>query len=203
MDKVRLQRRLSAIMAADIVGYSRLTEIDEAATLVALKALRSETIDPLLDSYQGRIVKLMGDGAIAEFGSVVDAVTCAVAFQKETAAQQVDVPPDRRIVFRIGIILATSLSTVTTCSGTGSTSQRAWSNFAIPAACSSQAQLTTRCRASSTCLWSSSATRRSRTSPGPCAPIVFAWVATAAAFACMPDASAPGSFPPRPRLSCL
>lgn len=100
-----VERRLAAILAADVVGYSHLVEQDEADTLSALKALRREVIDPLLAEHHGRIVKLMGDGAIAEFGSVVDAVACAVAVQKNVASWQVAVPAERRIVFRIGINL--------------------------------------------------------------------------------------------------
>ena len=100
-----VERRLAAILAADVVGYSRLVEKDEAGTLSALKALRSAVIDPLLTEHHGRIVKLMGDGALAEFGSVVDAVACAVAVQTGIAEHQADVPPERRIVFRIGVNL--------------------------------------------------------------------------------------------------
>jgi TolB-like protein/class 3 adenylate cyclase/Tfp pilus assembly protein PilF len=96
---------LAAILAADVVGYSRLVEQDEAGTLAALKKLRAEVIDPLLAKHKGRIVKLMGDGAIVEFGSVVDAVACAVAVQKDTAAAQACLPSGRRIVFRIGVNL--------------------------------------------------------------------------------------------------
>jgi adenylate cyclase len=105
MATVRADRRLTTIMAVDIVGYSRLIQTDEAATLAAIKALRSAVIDPLVAEYTGRIVKLMGDGALIEFGSVVDAVTCAIAVQKSLSARQADVPPDRRIVFRIGVNL--------------------------------------------------------------------------------------------------
>jgi class 3 adenylate cyclase len=105
MDKVRVERRLAAIMAADIVGYSRLVEADEAATFTAIKALRADVIDPLLIEHNGRMAKLMGDGAIVEFGSVVDAVACAVAIQKEVAARQAESPAERRVVFRIGINL--------------------------------------------------------------------------------------------------
>ena len=101
----RVERRLAAILAADIVGYSRLVEQDEAGTLAAIKALRKRAIDPLLAEHHGRIVKLMGDGAIAEFTSVVDAVACAVAVQKAVTEARGNVPPDRRIVFRIGINL--------------------------------------------------------------------------------------------------
>jgi class 3 adenylate cyclase len=92
-------------VVADIVGYSRLVERDENGTLAAVKTLRREIIHPLLIEHHGRIVKLMGDGAIAEFGSVVDAATFAITMQKEVAADQAQVPPDRRIVFRIGINL--------------------------------------------------------------------------------------------------
>lgn len=100
-----MERRLAAILAADVVGYSRLVEADEAGTLAALRKLRSEVIDPLLAAHHGRIVKVMGDGVIAEFGSVVDAVSCAVAVQTEAAAAQVNTPLDRSIVSRIGINL--------------------------------------------------------------------------------------------------
>ena len=105
MATARAERRLAAILAADVVGYSRLVEHDEAGTLSALKALRREVIDPLLAELQGRIVKLMGDGALVEFGSVVDAVACAVAIQKGVAENQADIPTERRIIFRIGVNL--------------------------------------------------------------------------------------------------
>ena len=101
----RVERRLAAILAADIVGYSRLIEQDEAGTLAAIKGLREQAIDPLLAEHKGRIVKLMGDGAIVEFASVVDAVACAVAVQKAVGDRQAKTPADRRIVFRIGVNL--------------------------------------------------------------------------------------------------
>jgi TolB-like protein/class 3 adenylate cyclase/Tfp pilus assembly protein PilF len=105
MAAIASERRLAAILAADVVGYSRLVEADEAGTLAAIRKLRSEIIDPLLAKLHGRVVKLMGDGAIAEFGSAVDAVRCAIAMQTECAGVQADTPPGRRIVFRIGINL--------------------------------------------------------------------------------------------------
>ena len=101
----RAERRLAAILVADIVGYSRLIEQDEAATLAAIKVLRETAIDPLLAEHKGRIVKLMGDGAIVEFASVVDAVACAVSVQKAVADRQAKTPAERRIVFRIGVNL--------------------------------------------------------------------------------------------------
>src|SRR3954469_16666010 len=105
MAKARVERRLAAILATDVVGYSRLVEQDEASTLAAIKDLREQAIDPLLAEHKGRIVKLMGDGAIIEFASVVDAVACAVAVQKAVADRQAKSPPERRIVFRIGVNL--------------------------------------------------------------------------------------------------
>jgi class 3 adenylate cyclase/TolB-like protein len=105
MAAIRVERRLAAILAADVVGYSHLVELDESGALSALKDLRRDVIDPLLAKHHGRIVKLMGDGALAEFGSVVEAVACAVAVQRSVADQQDGVPAERRIVFRIGINL--------------------------------------------------------------------------------------------------
>lgn len=100
-----LERKLVAILAADVVGYSRLMGLDETGTLSRLKVLRHESIDPLIQRYRGRIVKLIGDGALVEFASVVDAVACAVAIQQITAQQNLNVPEESRIVFRIGINL--------------------------------------------------------------------------------------------------
>jgi TolB-like protein/class 3 adenylate cyclase/Tfp pilus assembly protein PilF len=92
-------------MAADVVGYSRLIDANETATLAAIKTLRAHVTDPLIAEFRGRIVKLMGDGMLLEFGSLVDAVQCAVAIQTQLPAAQRDVGPERRIVFRIGINL--------------------------------------------------------------------------------------------------
>ncbi|MBY6068493.1 hypothetical protein KUW17_17235 [Leisingera aquaemixtae] len=98
-------RRLAAIILADVVGYSRLMEQDEAATLSALKDLRSSLIDPLLAAHRGRIVKLMGDGTLAEFASVLDAVRCAVELQREMIVRNTDMTDDRRLELRIGVNL--------------------------------------------------------------------------------------------------
>src|SRR5215207_4760907 len=95
-----VERRLAAILAADVVGYARLVEADEAGTLTALRAMRQDVLEPLLSEYRGRIVKLMGDGIIVEFGSVVSAVACAAALQERLAAAQGDVTSERRIVLR-------------------------------------------------------------------------------------------------------
>ena len=100
-----MERRLAAILVADVVGYSRLMEADEAGTLARLKALREELIEPKLAAHRGRIVKLMGDGLLVEFASVVDAVLCAAEIQSAIATANAEVPEDRRLTFRIGINL--------------------------------------------------------------------------------------------------
>ena len=102
---MNVQRKLAAILSADVAGYSRLMGEDEAGTLATLKAHRAEFIDPAIASHGGRIVKLMGDGTLVEFPSVVDAVECAVAVQQGMAARNADAPTDTRIDFRIGVNL--------------------------------------------------------------------------------------------------
>jgi class 3 adenylate cyclase/pimeloyl-ACP methyl ester carboxylesterase len=103
MESNAIQRRLAAVLAADVVGYSRLMGIDEVGTLTSLKAHRRELIDPTIATHHGRIVKTTGDGALMEFASVVDAVACAVAIQRGIMSRNADVPEDKRIIFRIGI----------------------------------------------------------------------------------------------------
>jgi len=101
----RVERKLAAILAADVAGYSRLMGADEEGTLAQLKALRRELSDPKIKEHHGRIVKTTGDGLFIEFASVVDAVRCAVEVQREMADRNADVPADRRIEFRMGINL--------------------------------------------------------------------------------------------------
>ena len=98
-----VERRLAAILAADVVGYSRLMGADEVGTLRALKAVRKDLVDRAIAAHGGRIVKTTGDGLLAEFPSVVDAVTCAVTIQRGMIQNNADVPDDKRIVWRIGI----------------------------------------------------------------------------------------------------
>jgi len=100
---MREQRRLAAIVAADVVGYSRLMGLDESGTLAALKLARRELIDPKIAEYGGRIVKTTGDGLLLEFPSVVEAVRCAVDVQRAMRTHNAALPADRRIDFRIGI----------------------------------------------------------------------------------------------------
>jgi len=99
----RDQRRLTAIVSADVAGYSRLMGRDESGTLAALKAHVRELIDPKVAEYGGRVVKSIGDGLLLEFPSVVDAVRCAVDVQRGILERNAEVAPDKRIQFRIGI----------------------------------------------------------------------------------------------------
>src|SRR5947208_17117848 len=100
--RTRVERRLAAILAADVAGYSRLIEADEEGTLGRLKALRAEIIDPKLADHHGCIVKTTGDGLLVEFASVVDALRCAVEVQAAMANSNAPLPLDRRIEFRVG-----------------------------------------------------------------------------------------------------
>src|ERR1700751_1905294 len=101
----RVERRLAAILAADVVGYSRLMGADEEGTLARLKAVRREVADPKIKEHHGRIVKTTGDGLLLEFASVVDAMRCAVEVQREMAERNTDIAADNRIELRIGINL--------------------------------------------------------------------------------------------------
>ena len=103
MTEIRVERRLAAILATDVVGYSRLMGSDEEGTLAALKALRQSHIDPKIAEHRGRIVKTTGDGALVEFASTVDAVRCAIDIQRGMPALNADQSPDKKIEFRIGI----------------------------------------------------------------------------------------------------
>jgi len=99
----RVERRLAAVLAADVAGYSRLMGGDEEGTLAALKAIRKALVDPAISEHRGRIVKTTGDGLLVEFASAVDAARCAVAVQHSVAQHNSDTPRQRRIEFRIGI----------------------------------------------------------------------------------------------------
>jgi adenylate cyclase len=105
MAMASVERRLAAIVAIDVVGYSRLVERDERGTLRRLKAHRKELVEPLLAEHRGRVVKLMGDGVLCEFASVVDAVACAVAIQRGVPEREAGMPEEERIRFRVGVNL--------------------------------------------------------------------------------------------------
>src|SRR6185295_4715012 len=100
-----MQRRLTAILSADVAGYSGLMEADEAGTLERLKSNRSQIFDPCVATHGGRVVKLMGDGALVEFASVVAAVDCALAIQEATARTEPEGADEICIRYRIGINL--------------------------------------------------------------------------------------------------
>ena len=102
MSKQKVTRRLAAILAADVVGYSRLIRADEEDTLARLKALLDELIGPIIAKHDGRIVKTMGDGVLVEFPSVVDAVRGAVEVQQRTAEREAEIPENRRMLLRVG-----------------------------------------------------------------------------------------------------
>jgi len=106
MPKEAVERKLAAILAADVAGYSRLVGLDEEGTLARLRALRRDLIDPTIASHRGRIVKTTGDGLLVEFPSVVDAVRCAVVVQRATAERESELPEDRRVS---GLIFARML----------------------------------------------------------------------------------------------
>ena len=103
MPSERVERRLTAILAADVAGYSRLMGSDEEGTLAQLKAHRRALVDPKIAEHRGRIVKTTGDGVLVEFASGVDALRCAVEVQRGMAERNAEVPQDKRIEFRVGI----------------------------------------------------------------------------------------------------
>src|SRR5262249_42685215 len=105
MAEARVTRRLAAILAADVAGYSRLMSADEGGTLAALRAHRTELIAPAIERHHGRIVKLIGDGILVEFDSVVEAVECAAEIQREMEVRNRGTPDDRRMLLRMGVHL--------------------------------------------------------------------------------------------------
>ena len=117
-----MQRRLAAILAADMVGCSRLMGVDEEGTIARQKAHRAELIDPEIAARRGRVVKTTGDGLLIEFASVIDTVKCAVVVQQAMADREADVRADQRIQYRVGINLGDIVSTEKTSWATGSTS---------------------------------------------------------------------------------
>jgi len=163
----RVERRLAAILAADVAGYSRLIEADEEGTLSRLKALRAAVIDPKIAGHHGRIVKTTGDGLLVEFASVVDALRCAAEVQAALAEGNEPLPPDRRIEFRVGIHQGDIVVEEGDIFGDGvnvAARSKAWPSRA---AFASRSAFRRMLRASSTSPSKTWATRRSRTSRGP------------------------------------
>ena len=114
-----MERKLAAILAADVVGYSRLVEQDEAGTLAALRAWRKDVLEPLIVKNHGRIFKVMGDGVLIEFGSPVEAVRCAVELQEGMIEANRGIPEDRHIVLRIAVNLGDVVVEGGDCYGDG------------------------------------------------------------------------------------
>ncbi len=166
--KERTERRLAAILAADVVGYSRLMGADEEGTHFALKAVRREVTDPKIDAHHGRIVKTTGDGLLVEFASVVDAVRCAVDIQREMKWRNALKPAEDPIVFRIGINLGDIISTRPTYSATASTSRHGSKGWPTPAGFASAGSCATRCATSSASVSRIWVRSGSKTLPGRC-----------------------------------
>ena len=145
-------RRLAAILAADVAGYSRLMGADEEGTLERLKALRRELIDPKIAEHHGRIVKTTGDGLLVEFASVVDAVRCAVEVQQAMAERNTGVAADSRIEFRIGINLGDVIVEDDDIFGDGVNIAARLEALAEPAGSSSPTRFTTSARPAALCL---------------------------------------------------
>ena len=161
----RIDRRLTAVLAADVVGYSRLVQRDEQGTLGRLKAHRQELVEPLIAEHGGRVVKLMGDGILCEFPSAVDAVACAVAIQQGMAEREQAVPEAERIRFRIGINLGDVVHEGGDILGDGVNIAARLEALAEPGGVLSRATCTTRSRTSSPSASSRPAGSGSRTSP--------------------------------------
>src|SRR6266851_1270258 len=103
MEQRHVERKLAAILAADVAGYSRLMGADEEGTLAQLKAHRRALVDPKIKEHRGKIIKTTGDGMLVEFASAVDAVRCAVEVQRGMAERNAEVPAEKRVEFRVGI----------------------------------------------------------------------------------------------------
>ena len=184
MEPSGVERRLAAILAADMVGYSRLMEADEVGTLARLKTHRLELIDPAIIKNKGHIIKTTGDGMLVEFRSVTEAVQCAAEVQRRMARRNADVPPARWIQFRIGInlgdviieegdIFGDGVNVAARLRGAG----RAGRRMRVRPQCA------TRSATGSTSPSRTSASRPSRTSPGRSAPSGSCWRSPAAALA--------------------
>ena len=149
MGAERVERRLAAVLAADVAGYSRLMERDEAGTLARLKMLRRDLIDPKIAEHKGRIVKTTGDGLLIEFPSVVEAVACAVAVQRGMTARNDAIPEDERIQFRVGINSGDVIVEDGDIHGDGVNIAARLGGSPSPAGSASRGSCTTRCKAGS------------------------------------------------------
>ena len=170
-----LQRKLAAILAADVVSYSRMMSEDEAGTLARLKAHRHELFDPKVKEYRGRIFKTMGDGAMVEFKSAIDAVNCAIDIQRSLCASEEGVAEDRHIRLRIGISMGDVIVEGQIFTAEASTSPPAWRASPNQMASAFRAMSTRPSGEQLSFLSTTWASRRLRTSPPLCTPIAFIW----------------------------
>jgi class 3 adenylate cyclase len=162
-------RRLTAILAADVAGYSRLVGQDEEGTHERLKAHLGELVDPKITQHRGRIVKNTGDGFLAEFQSVVDAVRCAVEVQRGMIDREPEVPDERRIRFRVGINLGDIIAEKDDIFGDGVNVAARLEGLAEPGGFASAAWCAIRCATSSIMASRTGVSRASRTLCDPCA----------------------------------
>jgi class 3 adenylate cyclase len=161
-------RRLAAILAADVAGYSRLMGADEEGTLERLKALRGELVDPKIVEHHGRMVKTTGDGLLIEFQSVIDAVRCAVEVQEGMAERNAEIPQDKRIGFRVGINLGDVIAEDDDIFGDGVNIAARLEALSEPGRICAAVSCTIRCATSSTSPLRTWVSSKSRTSPGQC-----------------------------------
>jgi adenylate cyclase len=147
------RRQLVAILAADVVGYSRLMADDESGTLRRLKVLRSEIVDPTVAAFHGRFVGSAGDSFLAEFPSASDAVRCAVEIQEQIAGHNVDLPTQSQMIFRVGVNLGDVIADGETIYGDGVTSPLDWKKAVETGRnlCLEEASIS-RCRAALYCI---------------------------------------------------
>jgi hypothetical protein len=165
-------RKLAAILVADVVGYSRLAGVDEERTLVRLRGLRSDLIDPAITAHHGHIVKRTGDGSIIEFRSVVDAVRCALEVQTGMVERNAGLPPERRIEFRVGVHLGDVVEEADgDLMGDGVNVAARLEGIASRAGFVSPKTPTGRSSRGSSFRWPTSGRKASKTSPSRCAPI--------------------------------
>jgi class 3 adenylate cyclase len=164
MPLAREQRKLAAIVAADVVGYSRLMGRDESGTLARLRKNRSEHFDPVLAKYGGRLVKLTGDGALVEFASAVDALSAAIEFQQAMAEANADQPAGTALVFRIGLHLGDLIVDGDDLYGDGVNVAARLQEIAPPEGFAYRAECMRMCATVSTPRSTTAAYRRSRTS---------------------------------------
>ena len=166
MEAHNVERRLAAILASDVVGYSRLMEVDEAGTLARLKTIRLEVIDPAIAKCRGRIIKTTGDGMLVEFQSVTEALNCAIDFQERMARRNRDMPAARALLYRIGLKLGDVIVEDGDIFGDGVNVAARLETMAEPGGSASPRRCATRSATGSRPDTRISASSRSRTSPG-------------------------------------